>query len=62
MTGGRSYKRSPYNRATQARRLIDRTARVQFAGSFERQLLPEGVLCTITLPIEIEVQNTPELT
>lgn len=32
--------------------LIDRTTKVQFAGSFERQWLPEGVLCTITLPLQ----------
>lgn len=31
--------------------LIDRTTRVQFAGSFERKWLSEGVLCTITLPL-----------
>ena len=32
--------------------LIDRTTKVQFAGSFERQWLRKGVLCSITLPLQ----------
>ena len=32
--------------------LIDRTTQIQFAGSFERLWLSEGVLCTITIPLQ----------